>query len=92
MSGSSNRTTHSGVLCLDLTTSPAEIPVRPVKERISAGSGIWCVSRYLVGLDHHLTEAPYRRTDNRFLIYNDTPQSSLESQENPAFVRLSDLR
>jgi len=58
LSGSSNRTAHFGIRCLDVTTPPSEIPVLPVQDRISVGSGSGCVSRYLVGFTDHLTKKP----------------------------------
>ena len=55
LNGGSNRSSHSGVLRLDDTALPAEIPVIPVQGWIPAGSGICCVPRPLVSLTHRLT-------------------------------------
>ena len=55
MSGRTNRTTYSGVLRLDDSASPSEVPVLPVQDRIPTGSGSGCVPRSLVGLSHRLT-------------------------------------
>ncbi len=56
--GRTNRTTHSGVLCLDDNPSSSEIPVIPVQGRIPTATGVWCVSGSLVGSTHRLTENP----------------------------------
>ena len=58
LNGRTNRITHSGVLRLDDIASPSEIPVLPVQDGVSVGSGTGCVSRPLVGLTHTLTPHP----------------------------------
>ena len=55
LNGRTNRITHSGVLRLDDTASPTEIPVIPVQGWIPTGSWTWCISCSLVGLTHPLT-------------------------------------
>ena len=55
LNGGSNRSSRPGVLRLDDTASPSEIPVIPVQDRIPTGSGVWCVPCHLVGLPHRLT-------------------------------------
>jgi hypothetical protein len=55
LNGRSNRSSHSGVLRLDDTASPSEIPVIPVQGWIPFGSGSGCVPCPLVGLTHPLT-------------------------------------
>jgi len=69
MSGGSNRTTHSGVLRLDDSASPSEIPVIRIQDRVSVGSRVWCVSGSLLGSTDPLTEHPPSKTDNPFSIY-----------------------
>ena len=54
LNGRTNRITHSGVLRLDVIPSPSEIPVLPVQDGVSVGSGAGCVPRPLVGLTHTL--------------------------------------
>ena len=58
LNGRTNRFTHSGVLRLDDIASPSEIPVLPVQDGVSVGSGTGCVPRPLVGLTHTLTPYP----------------------------------
>jgi hypothetical protein len=41
--GRNNRTSHSWMVCLDVTPSPSKIPVLPVEDRVPAGSGVWCI-------------------------------------------------
>ena len=55
VNGRTNRSSHSGVLRLDDIASPSEIPVLPVQDRVSVGSGTGWVPRPLVGLTHTLT-------------------------------------
>jgi hypothetical protein len=55
LNGRSNRSSHPGVLRLDDTASPSEIPVIPVQGWIPFGSGSGCVPCPLVGLPHRLT-------------------------------------
>jgi len=54
MSGRSSRSSHSGILRLDDSASPSEIPVLPVQDRIPVGSGSGCVPCPLVDLTHPL--------------------------------------
>ena len=55
LNGRTNWSSHSGVLRLDDIASPSEIPVLPVQDGVSVGSGTGCVPRPLVGLTHTLT-------------------------------------
>ena len=50
-----NRTTYSGVLRLDDSASPSEVPVLPVQDRIPTGSWTWCISCTLVDSTDPLT-------------------------------------
>ena len=58
LNGRSSRSSHSGILRLDDSASPSEIPVLPVQDGVSVGSGTGCVPRPLVGLTHTLTPHP----------------------------------
>ena len=49
--GRDNRTSHSGMVCLDVHPSSSEISVLSVQDRIPAGSGIWSIPCPLLGLN-----------------------------------------
>jgi len=59
LNGGTRRITHSGVLCLDDSASPPEIPVLPVQDRIPTGSGVRSVPRPLLDLTLLLTPHPH---------------------------------
>ena len=70
--GSSNRTTHSGMVRLDDSASPSEISVLHIQDRVSAGSGFRCVPRSLVGPSHSLTpHSPHFLTDFSYETHPD---------------------
>ena len=50
LNGRIHRTTHSGVLHLDVNPSPSEIYVLRVQDWISPDSGIRCIFRTLRGI------------------------------------------
>ena len=39
------------MVCLDVTASSSEVSFLPVQDRISNGSGIWCVSGIILVYD-----------------------------------------
>ena len=55
LNGGSNRPSRPGVLRLDDTASPPEIPVMTLQGWFPTGSGSGCVPCPLVGLPHRLT-------------------------------------
>ena len=65
VSGRSSRSSHSGILRLDDSASPSEIPVLRVSDRVFRDSGVWWVSGSLVGPTDNLTpHSPHFLTDS----------------------------
>ena len=81
------RSNHIGLVCLDVIPSPSQIYVLPVQGRTPTATGVWCVSRHLVGSIHfHLTEHPLpSKTDNLSLTY----KSRVEPKEKSRRGRVS---